>query len=78
MSRQVGNIAHILAYFLIQFSCSLTILRTLFILVKLAFIVTLTGPWLRLSNNLPLGYASLQLLWTNVVESSGGFLAKKL
>ena len=40
-----------------------TILMTLFLLVKLAFMTTLTGLWNRLSNNLPLACLSLHPLW---------------
>ena len=39
-----------------------TILRTMYHLVRLAFMVTLSGLWLRLSNNLPLACPSLQPL----------------
>ena len=40
-----------------------TVLRTLFLLVKFAFMATLTGLWHRCSNNLPLACLSLQPFW---------------
>ena len=68
VSNWVGNRVHILAYLFNSTSRQLcevwalhvfpffTILRTLFLLMKLAFMVTLTGLWLRLrlNNNLSL------------------------
>ena len=46
-----------------------TILRTLFLLVKFAFMATLTSLWHRISNNLPMAYLSLQHLTLKSVES---------
>ena len=52
-----------------------TILRTLFLLKKFVFIVTLTGLWHRLSNNLILAFAcpSLQHLWGGWTRLKAGY-----
>ena len=53
VSKQVGNLAHILAYLFKTASRQvfpfLTTLRILFLLVRLAFMVTSTGLWHRLT-----------------------------
>ena len=77
VSKWVGNTHHILAYLFIsacrQYSESgfhtspfLTVLRSLFVLVRLSFIAVLIGLWLLLSNN-----------QQPVVDSSSRSLAKK-
>ena len=69
-----------------------TLLKAMFLLVRLAFMVTLIGLWIRLDNNPPLACPSLQPLWdvenpdpklvsclmlkTALLESSRGSLTK--
>ena len=74
VSKQVGNMAHILAYLFnsafrqcykvwpSQFQF-FTILRIPFLLVRLVCMVLSTSCWYRLTNNSPLDYPSLQPLW---------------
>ena len=64
VSMLVGDIAYIPAYLFHSGSrqCHLWVFRDTFHLVRLAFMVTLTGLWLRLSNNLYLACPSLQPL----------------
>ena len=71
--KWVGNMLHIFTYLLnfafrqhsevraLHFSF-LHNLMIMFLLVKIAFVIKLTGFWLRLSNNLPLACCSLQPL----------------
>ena len=74
MSIWVGNTACILAYFLILILGSIlksdlcsfpffTILRTLILLARLAFMVALNGICLRLNNSCSLAFLSLPPLW---------------
>ena len=73
MSKWVGNAAHISGYLFNSASRQhhgvldpqfpfLTMLITLYILVRLAFMITSTGLWYRLTNNLHLDCSSIQPL----------------